>query len=129
MHGIWKMLKGEGERLNREKHRRFREAIPDDFPFVADGYVRYGAGEQDYRLATEQDYETLPKHPAYEEGEFENTLMASDYRRAVYGGGGPMPKPQTEAKPEPESVAETWPVDFMAWLERHGIPLSKSGGE
>lgn len=132
MHGFWKMLTGEGENLNREKRRRFREAIPDSFPFVIgsgeEAVVRTGPGNQDFRPATKQDQEILPSHPAYS-GEFENTMMASNYKKAVYGGGGPMPKPKVEVKPEPETAAETWPVDFMAWLERNGIPLPKIGGK
>ena len=127
MHGIWKMLTGEGERLNRVKRRRFRDAMPKSFPFVIgsgeEAVVRTGAGSQDFRPATRDDHQSLPSHPAYS-GEFANTMMASNYRAAVYGGGGPLPTPQVVEVIEVEAK----PVSFVDWLNRFGIPLS-GGGE
>jgi len=116
MHGFLKMLTGEGERLNREAHQKFRDAIPNNFPFIVgngdDAVVKTGV--HDYRDETKMDF-ALPTHPAYC-WKSANTMMASNYRRAVYGGRGPMPKKDYQSVD-----------DISEWIATNGIPLE--GGE
>lgn len=73
MHGIKDMLSGKGERENQERHKAFRDAIPDDF------------------LAGTTIQERAAKHPAYS-GPMSNSMDAANYRRAHYGGKGPQSK-------------------------------------
>lgn len=64
MKGILKMLSGRGEREYRLQHRRFHDAIPDNYP-------------ADMTVA-----ERAERHPAYS-GPMANSLDADNYRRAL----------------------------------------------
>jgi len=125
MKGIWKMLTGQGEKEYRQEHKEFEDAIPDGYPFRADGYVRYGPGPMDYRKETASDCD-LPEHPAHG-GRFENTMQASNYRRAnsMYG---PQARQEHErfsatqrelARYEKENRVRSYMSDpaFLDWLE------------
>jgi len=74
MHGFWTMFTGRGEKLNREKHKAFRDAIPDTFP-------------TDMTIE-----ERAARHPAYS-GPVANSMDAENYRRAHYMHG-----PQSQAE-------------------------------
>jgi len=142
MKGIWKMLTGKGEAEYRQQHREFREAIPNDFPFVVGegeaAVVRFGAGDFDYRDATKQDLRTLLTHPAYA-GKFASMSDGANYQCAM-SSHGPMPKSHDADLQKVQGIyneyaeyltahqAEHFEPEFRTWLDQHGIPLPSNGG-
>ncbi len=83
MHGILKMLSGRGEKENRAKHKAFRDAIPDTYP---------------YDMSIE---ERASQHPAYS-GDSAWTLDGFNYRAANDAHG---PKSKAEHTADARRIA------------------------
>lgn len=121
MKGPWKMFTGQGGKEYRAQHRKFNEAIPDDFPIGT------------------SDEQRLAAHPAYS-GPMASSLDAENYRRAHFMRGPQSKREHARLVAQQELLDNynrqvekargeggTVVVSLKEWLDKYGIPLPERG--